>query len=405
MKDSTRAVEAGRDPTLQAGSVNPPVHHTSTVVFPTYEDLKGVARIRKGDGVTYAVHGTPTTYALERALTALELGIDPAEVGASGHRTRLTNTGLQGVTVPMLCVLSAGDHLLVPDSVYGETREFVFGMLTRFGVEAEVYDPLIGGGIREHMRPNTRLVLVESPGSWTFEVQDIPAIAEVAHAHGALVMLDNTWATPLYLKPFELGVDISMQALTKYVGGHADILMGSVTATKEVYDRYLQPGWAQIGTSASPDDAYLALRGLRSMPLRLAEHGRSGLAVAEWLMARDEVAEVIHPAMPHDPGHALWQRDFTGAGSLFAIVLEERYSGETQVGAFLDRLRHFAMGFSWGSYQSMALPIRPERARKLTPWPKPGRAAGRVIRLYVGLEDVDDLTADLAEGFRAMRAV
>ncbi|MEL6773652.1 MAG: cystathionine beta-lyase [Pseudomonadota bacterium] len=398
MKDETRAVIGGRDPAAQSGAVNPPVYHVSTIVYDGVADYLERDNMREGDTVSYGIHGTPSTYALEQALSDLEAG------PGGGHRTRLCNSGLQAQTMPMLCVLSAGDHLLIPDNVYGPVRGFAKGTLRRLGIEVEFYDPLIGGDIRRHFRPNTKLVHTESPGSWTFEVQDIPAIAAAAKEHGALTMMDNTWASPLYFKAFEHGVDISTQAVTKYVGGHSDMIMGSVTSTKDAYDRYVQRGWRQLGLCGSPDDCFLAARGLRTLPVRLRQHWTNGLAVAEWLMARPEVAEVIHPAMPHDPGYALWQRDFRGAASLFAFTLQERYSSLPAVCAMLDPMERFAIGSSWGAFESLIVPVFPAKLRTATRWPIEGRAQGQVIRIHVGLEAVEDLIADLDEGFARLRA-
>ena len=393
MKDATRATSAGRTPEAQAGAVNPPVYHASTIVFPTLEAMRETRSAREGEAVTYGVHGTPGTFAFEEAVAALE----------GGYRTRLCNSGLQAVTAPLLCLLSPGDHLLMVDSCYAPTRRFCDGMLRRMGVETSYYDPLIGGGIAELIRENTRVVFVESPGSVTFEVQDIPAIAEAAHADGAWVVMDNTWATPLFFKPFSHGVDVSVQAVTKYISGHSDLVMGCVTATEAAYEP-IQRGWAELGLCGSPDDTFLALRGLRSLPARMRQHQENGLALARWLMEREEVAEVIHPALEHDPGHALWKRDFAGAASLFSFVLDPSCDTEARLSALCDRRRHFGLGYSWGGFESLMTLNRPERLRTATPWPRPGRPAGPVIRVHVGLDDPEDLIADLAEGFDAMHA-
>ncbi|MEM9735426.1 MAG: cystathionine beta-lyase [Pseudomonadota bacterium] len=391
MKDPTIAVTAGRVPAEQSGIVNRPVYRCSTIVHPTLDALRAAGQIREGDGMTYGVHGTPATYAFEEAVAKLE----------GGYRTRLCNSGLQACTMPLLCYLATGDHLLVPDSVYGPTRTFCDGMLTRMGVEITYYDPLIGGAIREELRANTKVVFTESPGSWTFEVQDIPAIAEEAHRQGALVMMDNTWASPLYFKPFEHGVDISIQAATKYIAGHSDLVMGTVTTTEAAYPA-LQAGWKELGLCGAPDDTFLAARGIRTIDVRLERHWKNGLRVAEWLMSRPEVAEVIHPAMPHDPGHALWQRDFLGSSSLFGFTLTLEKSSDDCQRALLDHSEHFAMGYSWGGFESLLIPVRPQARRSATPWPKPGRPAGQLMRIHVGLEDPDDLIADLAAGFDRM---
>ncbi len=390
MKDATRAAHAGRRPGPDPRFVNPPVYHASTILFDSMADLKATGRIRSGDGVTYAVHGTPGTFALEQAIAEIE----------GGHRTRLCSAGAQALSGPLLAFLSAGDHLLMTDSCYGNTRDLCRGMLARMGVETTFYDPLIGAGIGELIRPETRVVYTESPGSQTFEVQDIPAIAEAAHAAGAVVMMDNTWASPLYFDAIGHGVDVSIQAVTKYVAGHGDLVMGAVTTTEAAYDT-LQRGWYELGLSASPDDAYLALRGLRTMPLRLARHWETGVRLAEWLAGRPEIAEVIHPALEGDPGHALWRRDFRGAGGLFAVVLDAGLSDPERVAAFVDHLALFGLGFSWGSYQSMILPARPRRTA--TAWPRPGRPTGQLVRIYAGLEDAEDLIEDLAAGLDRLR--
>ncbi|MEM8622508.1 MAG: cystathionine beta-lyase [Pseudomonadota bacterium] len=398
--DGTRLVHLGREPQRHAGTVNQPIYRASTILFPTYEAFKHSRTVRPGDEMTYGIHGTPATFALEKALAELEAGEGAVE---AGYRTRLCNSGLQAVCMPILAVCGSGDHLLIPDNVYAPVRTFAGRTLKRMGIDATFYDPLIGGGIRDLMRPETKLVLVESPGSWTFEVQDIPAIAEEAHRGGAVVMMDNTWASPLYFRAFDHGVDISAQAVTKYVGGHSDLMMGSVTSTKDAYDRFIQPAWRDFGLCASPEDTFLAARGLRTMRVRLEAHHRAGLVVGEWLKGRPEVAEVIHPAMPHDPGHALWQRDFLGAASLFAFTLDERYGSDEALAALFDTLELHGMGFSWGGFESLLVPIYPERMRSETGWPLPGRPKGQVLRIHVGLEDTADLIDDLTNGFDAMR--
>lgn len=393
MKDATRATHAGRTPHDFNGIVNPPVMHASTILFPTLQDLRDSRRIRSGDGHTYGVHGTTTTFALEEAIRALE----------GGYRTRLQCSGLVACTLPLLAYLNSGDHLLMLDSVYGPVRAFCDGMLRRMGIETTYYDPLIGAGIAALIRPNTKVIWVESPGSWTFEVQDIPAIADVAHAHGATVIMDNTWASPLYFKPFKHGVDVSIQAVTKYISGHSDLVMGSVTCTEAAYAK-LQIAQQETGVCASPDDIFMAMRGLRTIHARLPRHWESGLKVAEWLMGRDEVAQVLHPALPHDRGHALWKRDFLGASSLFGFVLKPSLSNNAPLAAMLDSMRLHGMGYSWGGFESLLIPVDPPKIRTATPWPREDVAEGQVMRIHVGLEDVDDLIADLADGFDRARA-
>ncbi len=389
--EATKAVTAGRRPHENHGVVNPPVYHASTILYPTFAALNESRNILPGDGVTYGVHGTPGSYAFEEAVRTLE----------GGFRTRLCQSGLTACTAPLLAYLGAGDHLLMLDNVYGPTRRFCDTMLKRMGVETTYYDPLIGGAIREQIRPNTKVVFVESPGSWTFEVQDIPAIAEEAHHAGAIVIMDNTWASPLYFKPFDHGVDVSIQAITKYVSGHSDLVMGSVTANEATYPA-LRNTWAELGLCAGPDDVFLAMRGIRTLHVRLPQHWENGLKVAEWLMGRAEVSEVIHPAMEHDPGHALWKRDFLGASSLFGFTLAENFSNESQLAALLDHSAHFGMGFSWGGFESLLIPIYPNTRRSATHWPKPGRPKGQLMRIHIGLEDPDDLIADLSAGFERM---
>ena len=392
MKDRTRAVHAGRRPHENHGVVNPPVYHASTILAPTLAALHARREIEPADATTYGVHGTPGTFAFEEALCALE----------GGFRTRLCGTGLTACTAPLLCYLSAGDHLLMVDSVYGPTRAFCDGMLARMGVATTYYDPLIGAGIEALIRPETRVIFMESPGSLTFEVQDVPAIVEVARRHGIVTMIDNTWATPLYFKPLAHGVDVSIQAVTKYIAGHSDLVMGAVTTTEEAYPP-LREGWKELGLNAAPDDVYLAMRGLRTMPTRLAAQGASGLRVAEWLRGRPEVAEVLHPALPGDPGHELWKRDFTGTSSLFGVVLRPEYGSEEHLAALIDGLELFGLGSSWGGFESLIRPNHPTRTA--VPWPRPGRAEGSLIRLHIGLEDPEDLVADLAAGFERMRRI
>ena len=362
MKDATRLTQGGRRHDEPGGPVNRPVYRASTILSPTVADLRARQQADPADAVTYAVHGTPDTFALEEALAELEGGV----------RTRLC---------------------------YGPTGRFAARTLKRLGVETSFYDPLIGAGIRDLVRPTTRVIFAESPGSLTFEVQDIPALAEEAHRAGALLLLDNTWASPLYFKAFEHGVDVSIQALTKYVGGHADLLLGAVTTTRETYPA-LRDGWLDLGLSGPPDPVFLAARGLRTLDVRLARHWENGLKVAEWLKGRAEVVDVLHPALPDDPGHALWKRDFLGASSLFGFTLKPELGTEAHLAALLDGLELFGMGSSWGGFESLILPSRPRR--HVAPWPRPGRAEGHLMRIHVGLDDPDDLIADLAAGFERM---
>ena len=388
MKDDTKLVTAGRDPAAHAGAVNTPVYHVSTVLYRDLADLKAAQAARERDEprMVYGLSGTPTTFGFEQAVAELE----------GGHRCLVYPSGLAAIAAALFAYLKAGDHLLVSDSVYGPTRTFCETVLKRFGVETEYYDPLIGAGIAARLKPNTRVVFVESPGSYTFEIQDIPAIADAAHGAGAVVMLDNTWATPLFFKPFTHGVDVSVQAGTKYIVGHSDALLGTVTTTLEAW-RTLRDTTRQLGQSAGPDDVNLAQRGLRSMGVRLARHQDSALRLAEWLRGRPEVARVLHPAFPDDPGHALWKRDFLGASGLFGVELKP--CSEAAVAAMVDHLELFGIGYSWGGYESLIVPARIGSLRSVRHW-----TGGPLLRLHVGLEAVEDLIVDLGSGFRRLSA-
>ena len=380
----TRLVTAGRDAKAQKGFVNPPVVHGSTVLYPTAEDLHA----HRGE-FTYGRHGTPTTRALQEVLMALE-GPQCAGVG-------IAPSGLAAISTSLLAVLKAGDHLLVCDNAYRPTRNFCNGVLARYEVETTYFDPLIGAGIERLFKPNTRAVLVEAPGSQSFEMPDIPVIAAVAHARDALVIDDNTWATPLYHRSLEQGVDISVQAATKYVGGHSDIMFGTISANAKAWPLVTET-IRLLGVCAGPDDVFLALRGSRTLAVRLAQHCASGLAMARWLAGRPEVLRVLHPALEGDPGHPIWKRDFTGASGLFSIVLKPK--PQAAVDAMLDSLKLFGMGFSWGGFESLVIPFDCTTYRTATTW-NPG---GPTLRLHIGLENVEDLKADLDRGFAALAA-
>jgi cysteine-S-conjugate beta-lyase len=380
----TRLVTAGRDTKAQKGFVNPPVVHGSTVLYPTAADLHA----HSGE-YRYGRYGTPTTKAFQETLMALE-GPRCAGVG-------IVPSGLSAISTTLLAVTKAGDHILVCDNTYRPTRNFCNGVLARNGIETTYFDPLIGGAIEKLFKPNTRAVLVEAPGSQSFEMADIPAIAAVAHARGALVIDDNTWASPLYHRSLEHGVDISMQAGTKYIGGHSDIMFGTISANEKAWPLV----WDTIrltGVCAGPDDVFLALRGMRTLAVRLAQHYRSGLEMARWLAARPEVARVLHPALETDPGHAIWKRDYSGASGLFSIVLKPKPQAALDV--MLDTLKLFGMGYSWGGFESLAIPFDCSDYRSATKW-APG---GPAMRLHIGLENVEDLKADLDRGFAAFNA-
>ncbi len=379
---NTRLAHVGNDPREYHGFVNPPVVHASTVLYPDAATM-----MSRNQKYTYGTLGTPTTEALATAIDALE--------GSAG--TVVVPSGLAAVTVPLLAFLSAGDHLLITDSVYHPTRNFADTMLKRFGVAVEYYHPLIGAGIAELMRPNTRVVFTESPGSNTFEMQDIPAIATAAKARGAIVMMDNTWATPLYFRPLDHGVDVSIHAATKYPAGHSDIVIGTISANAAHWPA-LKAAYATLGACSGPDDVYQTLRGLRTMGVRLERHQASALSIARWLETQPGIASVLHPALESNPGNALWKRDFSGASGIFSIVLAG--GGVPQVQAFLDALTVFGLGYSWGGFESLAVPVNlTDRTVSRRPY------EGPLLRLQIGLEEVDDLKADLERGLRAAAAV
>ena len=381
-KQDTRLAHAGRDPARFDGFVNTPIYRGSTVLYPTLQCLEDNAQ-----DYSYGRLGTPTVDALQNAIAELE----------GGHATLLTPSGLSAISATLLSFVSSGDHILVSDSVYRPTRRFCDNVLKRLGVTTTYYDPLIARGIAGLITDKTKLVFTESPGSQSFEVQDIPAIAEAAHARGAVVVMDNTWATPLYFKPFAHGADVSIQAATKYIVGHADAMLGAITTNKKTTSAVARTH-DELGLCPGPEDVYLGLRGLRSLSVRLARHHESGLALAEWLAARPEVERVIHPGLPGDAGHGLWQRDFTGASGLFAIVLKP--ASHNALAAMLDHLALFGMGYSWGGYESLILPFDPRTYRSATTW----QVEGAALRLHIGLEDVEDLKADLDAGFARLAA-
>ncbi len=394
---STRLAESGRTVETTVNTANLPVHRASTVLFESLTQAEAAGRaVGQGErnATTYGTVGTPTTMALMDALV---------EVEGSGHpvRAALMPSGLAAITTTLLAILAPGDHLLVTDSAYGPTRVFCDGLLARMGVETSYYDPAIGAGIASQIRPNTRLIWLESPGSYTFEVQDVPAICALARERGVLTMIDNTWASPVFARPFDWGVDLSMLALTKYWGGHSDLLMGAVVANEGLWPRI----WAatrQLGQCTSGDDAYLVLRGLRTVEVRMRRHQENGLEVAHWLQRREEVESVLHPALFSHPQHALWRRDFSGASGLFSFSLEPGLFGDearrrAAIAALCERRKHFAIGYSWGGFESLIMPAQIGHLRSVRPW-----AGGPLVRLHVGLEDPRSLIADLQAGFEAM---
>ena len=385
-RKDTLLTHLGRHPDQHHGAVNPPVYHASTILSSNMAEWEAKRDpAKRFDVVRYGLLGTPTTFALEEALAAIE----------GGYRAMLMSSGLAAITAPLEACLKCGDHMLMVDSVYGPARTFCEKVLTRYGIATTYYDPLIGEGIAQLMRPNTKVVYVELPGSLTFEVQDVPAIAAVAHDGGAKVLMDNTWASPYLFPSFAHGVDVSIHAATKYIVGHSDVMLGAVITNEEMYVP-VRTMTANLGHCAGPDDAYFALRGLRTLSVRLERHQKNALAVARFLQTRAEVSRVLYPALPEDPGHALWQRDFLGASGLFGIVLKP--ASKAAVYALIDALDLFGIGSSWGGFESLILPTNP--GRTATRW----AAEGPTLRLHIGLEDPDDLIEDLDRGFHALRA-
>jgi len=382
VRPATRLVTGGRDPFAQHGYVNPPVYHASTLLYRSAEDY-----LAHRSRYQYGRRGTPTSEALSDAIAELE--------GPSCAGVALLPSGLAACSIALMAMLKAGDHVLVTDNVYQPTRIFCDGTLSRHGVLTTYYDPLLGSGIASLFKPSTRAVYLESPGSLSFEIQDVPAIAAAAHAHGAVVLMDNTWASPLYFQALEKGVDLAIQSGSKYIGGHSDLMLGTLSANRTTWPQLIKTVHA-MGLCVGPDDMYLGLRGLRTMGVRLAQHYAAGLSIARWLEARPEVLRVLHPALERHPGHAIWQRDYTGASGLFSVVLKPM--PQAAVFAFVDALALFGIGASWGGYESLIIPFDCTAVRTATQW-APG---GPTVRLHIGLEAVDDLMADLERGFAAM---
>ena len=374
----TRLVEGGRRKEWRRRLVNTPVERASTILFDSVDELHG-SRPALGN-YRYGLQGTATQWALSEALTNLE-------PGAAG--TALYSSGLAAITAPLLILLSPGDEMLAPDNVYGPTRKFCDTILKRLGIRTRYYDPLIGAEIAGLLGDSTQAILLESPGSLTMEVQDVPAICAAAREGGIVTLLDNTWATPLLFPAIAAGVDVSILAVTKYVGGHADLMLGSATATDKYFQRLQTASW-DLGHAVSPDDAWLASRGLRTMAVRLKQHEENALKIAHWLKQRAEVGLVLHPALPDCPGHEIWKRDFNGSSGLFAFEFKQQ--GKAARAAFVDSLELFGIGFSWGGYESLAMPVDPYRTVSKAP-------AENLIRLHIGLEEPDDLIKDLSAAF------
>jgi cystathionine beta-lyase len=391
-KPSSRLVAAGRHFDRPMATVNLPLTRASSVLFESLAlaEAEGAAAIAgELHRSTYATSGTPTTFALMDAL---------AEVEGAGHacRAAVMPSGLAAISVPLLAYCKAGDHVLMSDSVYGPARSFATTMLARYGVTTEFFDPLIGAGIEALLRPETRIIYLESPGSYTFEIQDVPAICAVARARGVLTMIDNAWASPVFARPFDWGIDISLLPLTKYWGGHADLLMGAAIVREE----HWLPLWQairQMGICVGGDDAFMVLRGLRTADVRMRRHEATALEVARWLQGRDEVAQVLHPALPSHPQHALFKRDFQGSSGLFSFELKS--ATPSQLAALCERRRYFRIGYSWGGFESLIMPAKLGSIRSIRPW-----TGGPLVRLHCGLEDAADLIEDLQDGLHAMKS-
>ena len=382
MKDNTKLTGSGRPHQRPAHPVNTPVERASTYLFPTYDDY-----LEGSKAILYGRLGTPTHRALEEAVTALE----------GGYETRLAPSGLMACTASILAFVAAGDHVLAADSVYDPTRKFCENFLGRFGVETTFYDPLASeDDIAALMRPSTRVVFAESPGSLTFEVQDLPALARAAHAGGAKLVVDNTWGAGYFCKPIALGADVSLQAATKYLAGHADCLVGTITSADEQTAKKIYYALLQLGSNVSADDAYFTLRGMRTLSTRLERHQQNTAEIIKWLKKCDAVDRILYPSLKNCPGHAVWKRDFTGASGLFSVVLKP--TPLPALKAFFNAFKLFGIGFSWGGYESLVVHVRPEKYRSATSWTE----EGPVIRFHAGLEDIEDLKIDLERAFIAL---
>ena len=383
MKDETKLVAGGRPKKRPAHPVNYPVERASTYLFPTYDDF-----VEGGRKITYGRLGTPTHRALEEAVNLLE----------GGFETRLAPSGLAAVNLSILAFCKAGDKVLVADNVYDPVRKFCDRFLRRFGVDVEFYDPLSLDTLRSKISESTTVILAESPGSLTFEIQDIPATAAIAEECGAKLIVDNTWSAGYFLKPLAYGAHVSVQSGTKYLAGHADCLIGTIACADEATSSAIYYSLLENGSNVSADDAYLTLRGMRTLSTRLKRHEESGITIARWLSKRNEVARLLHPAMKSCPGHTVWKKTFTGASGLFGAVLEP--TSQEGLKAFVNSLQLFAMGFSWGGFESLCIPVKPQANRTATKWGE----TGTVLRFHVGLEDPEDLIADLERAFSAMKA-
>ena len=388
MKKETKIINAGRKSKWTRGVVNPPVERASTVVFDSVKEMKHATANKTNQVLFYGRRGTSTSFAFSDAMTELEGGAGCA----------VYPSGTAAITNAILAFVKTGDHILMVDTAYEPTRDYCDKILAKLGIETTYYDPLVGRDIESLIQPNTRVVFLESPGSITMEVQDVPAIAEVAHRHNCVVMLDNTWSAGVNFQPFEYGVDVSVQAATKYIVGHSDVMLGTATANEAHWPQLRESSYT-MGQCTSPDDLYLAMRGIRTLPVRLQQHQASALKIAQWLSRREEVETVLHPALDSCPGHDVFERDFTGSNGLFSFVLNR--GNQAALTGLLDGMEHFKMGYSWGGFESLILGVaKVNNLRSATQWPY----EYPLIRIHVGLENVDDLIADLEQGFARLNA-
>ncbi len=394
MHEATRIIHAGREPKNQGWMVNPPIYQSSTIAFPTLKDLLYAERGYSNNDLVqpyelkYGRYGTQTNFALEQAIAEIE----------GGYNTFVTASGAAAINTALMAFLKHGDHMLLVDNTYSPTRGFADKFLKKLGIETTYYDPLIGEDIKKLIKKNTKVIFLESPGSISFEVQDVEAICKVAKKHGIITILDNSWASGIYFKPLEHGVDVSVMALTKYINGHSDVMMGAITV-QEKHFRVMYEAFRYMAVSVSPFACYMVQRGLRTSKIRMDQCFKSALEIAKWLEERPEVSKVLYPALESDPNHKLWKRDFTGAAGLLTIVLDRKYSNES-LARMLDKLHYYVMGYSWGGYESLILPVDPTSVRTVTKWPHNHKTC---LRINIGLEDVEDLKEDLEAGFKRLR--
>lgn len=394
MHEATRVVHAGRNPEEQGWMVNPPIHQTSTIVFPKLKDLLYAERGYSNNDLVepyelkYGRYGTQTNFALEKAITSID----------GGYNSFITSSGAAAINTALVAFLKQGDHMLLVDNTYSPTRSFADKFLKRFGIETTYYDPLIGGDIKKLIQKNTKVIFMETPGSLTFEMQDVAAICKVAKKHNITTIIDNSWASGIYFKPLEHGVDVVVTALTKYINGHSDVMMGAITIQEKHY-RVMYEAFRYMAVTAAPFSSYMAQRGLRTAKVRMDHCFKAALELAKWLETRPEVEKIFYPALESDAGHELWKRDFTGAAGLFTMVLDRKYSNES-LARMLDNLSYYSMGYSWGGYESLILPIDLSNVRSATKWAYNDRTC---LRINVGLEDIADLKEDLEEGFKRLK--